>query len=704
MKIGRRMKRLAPRMARMRKIRSKRMADPKRLERRARKAAIKILRKRFAGKQGQNYAKLSPGSKMSVDRIVQKKASVIPTLARRLLPKMRKAEMERLKRARGGGAPKGGTTAAKTLVQGDHVEPHVPILYEEEVDSKLMALLRVTFPDTSERNLVVRALRGGSKSLQNPTLRPYLMNILLRLLDGVQDDPSIYNKVKEKMRRLGLEEDTTSKKPQDPDVADRKGSQPVGYYKGVKSKSTKAKRDAHFKKYAEKPGMGKDKESNYKPAPGDSSAETKPSIHTKKYKAMYGEDINTAFEELFLKEETLTEKQIEGLKKKSEKSGIPYGILKQVYNRGMAAWRTGHRPGTTPQQWAFARVNSFITKGAGTWGKADKDLAAKARGSKKEEVELDEAMDTFTVKYKSRAGKEGQIKIKARDDNEAKAKARRQINNLANINSVVKEEVGEAVLSKAAFSKGAKLPKDMTDKELRNELKRPMRKGPGSATWRKSIRQEMKRRGLREDAVKAAKDRIKREKQSDKVKHDAMLDRARLQKAQNKNRATESLDDQFESLWANIHKKRKEGRPMRKKGEKGAPTDDAFRRAKNEEYGAGEEGTDGLVKKYKEDTPGEDCTCFDHVISEAEYQGRKIKLNDPTRSNDGKKKFYVYVKNEKGNIVKVGFGDPNMEIKRDDPGRRKNFRARHNCDNPGPKWKARYWSCYQWRAGAKVDN
>ena len=55
-------------------------------------------------------------------------------------------------------------------------------------------------------------------------------------------------------------------------------------------------------------------------------------------------------------------------------------------------------------------------------------------------------------------------------------------------------------------------------------------------------------------------------------------------------------------------------------------------------------------------------------------------------------------------VVKVGFGDPNMEIKRDDPARRKSFRARHNCDNPGPKWKARYWSCYQWRAGAKVDN
>ena len=96
--------------------------------------------------------------------------------------------------------------------------------------------------------------------------------------------------------------------------------------------------------------------------------------------------------------------------------------------------------------------------------------------------------------------------------------------------------------------------------------------------------------------------------------------------------------------------------------------------------------------------------CYDHIVEESEYQGKKVKLNDPTRSSDGKKKFYVYVKNEKGNVVKVGFGDPNMEIKRDDPARRKAFRARHNCDDPGPKWKARYWSCYQWRAGAKVDN
>ena len=75
--------------------------------------------------------------------------------------------------------------------------------------------------------------------------------------------------------------------------------------------------------------------------------------------------------------------KIKGLENKAKKTGMPYSILKQVYNRGMAAWKGGHRPGATQQQWALARVNSFVTKSSGTWGGADKDLAAKVRGSKK---------------------------------------------------------------------------------------------------------------------------------------------------------------------------------------------------------------------------------------------------------------------------------------------------------------------------------
>ena len=80
----------------------------------------------------------------------------------------------------------------------------------------------------------------------------------------------------------------------------------------------------------------------------------------------------------------------------------------------------------------------------------------------------------------------------------------------------------------------------------------------------------------------------------------------------------------------------------------------------------------------------------------AEYKGRKVSLNKPFRTPSGPKKFAVYTKNESGNVVIVRFGDPNMKIKKNIPERRKSFRARHNCDNPGPKWKARYWSCRAW--------
>ena len=80
----------------------------------------------------------------------------------------------------------------------------------------------------------------------------------------------------------------------------------------------------------------------------------------------------------------------------------------------------------------------------------------------------------------------------------------------------------------------------------------------------------------------------------------------------------------------------------------------------------------------------------------AEYKGRKVTLNKPFRTPSGPKKFAVYTKNQSGNVVIVRFGDPNMKIKKNIPERRKSFRARHNCDNPGPKWKARYWSCRAW--------
>jgi len=85
---------------------------------------------------------------------------------------------------------------------------------------------------------------------------------------------------------------------------------------------------------------------------------------------------------------------------------------------------------------------------------------------------------------------------------------------------------------------------------------------------------------------------------------------------------------------------------------------------------------------------------FYEFITEAEYQGRQVQLNKPMAGDVKKSK--VFVKNEAGRVVKVNFGDKNMTIKKNIPARRKSFRARHNCDTPGPNTKARYWSCKAW--------
>jgi hypothetical protein len=117
-------------------------------------------------------------------------------------------------------------------------------------------------------------------------------------------------------------------------------------------------------------------------------------------------------------------------------------------------------------------------------------------------------------------------------------------------------------------------------------------------------------------------------------------------------------------LWENIRrKKEREGKNYKpaKPGDKDRPSKEAWEKAKG-----------------------------------SEYQGRKVTLNKPFRTPGGPKKFAVYVKNQSGNVVIVRFGDPNMKIKKNIPERRKSFRARHNCENPGPKWKARYWACKSW--------
>ena len=117
---------------------------------------------------------------------------------------------------------------------------------------------------------------------------------------------------------------------------------------------------------------------------------------------------------------------------------------------------------------------------------------------------------------------------------------------------------------------------------------------------------------------------------------------------------------------------------------------------------------DAFIEKYCDDLHKPQkllAKLLRRKVEAAEYQGKKVKLNDPVRNPSGsKKKFHVFVKDKNGKIKKVQFGDPNMEIKRDDPKRRKSFRARHKCDTEKDRTSPRYWSCYNWRKNEKVND
>tara|TARA_R100001369_G_scaffold78534_1_gene108236 strand:- start:2202 stop:4811 length:2610 start_codon:yes stop_codon:yes gene_type:complete len=304
--------------------------------------------------------------------------------------------------------------------------------------------------------------------------------------------------------------------------------------------------------------------------------------------------------------EELTTEAIEALTKKAKKTGMSYSILKKVYDRGMAAWKTGHRPGTTPQQWAFARVNSFATKSAGTWGKADADLAKQVRG---ESVEI--CCDDCVTEENPCWDGFKQVGMKTKGGKQVP-------------NCVPEEtEISEKTLGKMVFD----------------------------AIYKISHPQEY-------DAV---------------VKRYAELVRDNPQKTHSNAAAT--AVKQFKTkidaraLVAYINKL-----VVQKKLPK------------------------ELAASFKVNQ-SESLNSWGEITETDKNSGKE--LNNPTKGDV--KKYKVYVKNDKGNVVKVEFGDPNMEIKRDDPERRKAFRARHNCDQKKDKTTAGYWSCKFWSGKSVTD-
>jgi hypothetical protein len=160
------------------------------------------------------------------------------------------------------------------------------------------------------------------------------------------------------------------------------------YFAGL-SKTTIRNRKAHFAKQTK---MDDNDPDAYKEPPGNPRAKTKTSVWTKKYHDKYSESVlefgTDETDDKYRKDTPgqFVENSEKALETKSKETGISYDILKQVFDRGMAAWKTGHRPGATQHQWGYARVNSFIMGAEGTWGRpiknptsgADSDLARKA--------------------------------------------------------------------------------------------------------------------------------------------------------------------------------------------------------------------------------------------------------------------------------------------------------------------------------------
>ena len=403
-------------------------------------------------------------------------------------------------------------------------------------------------------------------------------------------------------------------------------------------------------------------------------------------------------EELQMEFYQLDEK-IEGLVNKAKKSGMPYGILKKVYDRGMAAYKTGHRPGTTAQQWAFARVNSFTTKSSGTWGKADKDLAKQVNSSHHpEETELG------MIPKKKRKGHEvlGPESVQEWFESNM-TRAKYQLHHgedwwwkLQEVKEAMLEKTGVCCddcaegLTEAKFevnfSKGGNLysvsinAKNEDDAEEKVIKKHKIDADDIRTVAKEST--ELKEKGPCWDNYKQVGMKMKGGKEVPNCVPESWTQ--------------EDIDENLRKVkgTSNLYEPRKSTKYDRMKSM--MKHSDMMKKKDDEKRKERKNTGDYKMRMYNsvklENAWGE--------ITEKDDKSGK-ELNNPTRGDV--KKYKVYVKNDKGNVVKVEFGDPNMSIKRDDPEARKNFRARHNCDQKKDKTTAGYWSCKFWSTKSVTD-
>ena len=352
--------------------------------------------------------------------------------------------------------------------------------------------------------------------------------------------------------------------------------------------------------------------------------------------------INEQFEEFYL-----SEKIERALSRKSKESDIPLSIIKEVYNRGLNTYNS--RAGITEQQWAFARVNSFIKGGKAR--EIDNDLMEEEVMQSFQEWALENPNERWHSTKNQRV-----IKMKKKGDmhHPSDPKDADMLRAVTGKDRLSTDDLKYAHGS--AHRQGYKLHVESAGEEGTPQVTKKYKKDtPGQVHELNNF--EMIRQ------------RQKREKKAIETRHDRERDVARLRDTRMKNR-----NEEFEFFLEN-----------------NKVCWDGYKQV-------------GMKKKNGKKVPNcvPEEVCCERCANELNetvyqvYEAKNVTLNKPFPANDGKHDNCVYVKNDKGNIVKVCYGDASMKNRSDNPKARKSFRARHNCENPGPKWKARYWACKNW--------
>lgn len=517
------MRRMKTRIQRARMIAMRRFADKKRLQKRARRAARNALRKRFSSST--NYASMGAGQKMAVDKRLDKMKPVVGKIASRLMPTVRRKEILRKQSA---------MKAEAMIPQQDQTQI-------QEAQNRLDQLIRLGLADKTMLGTIKRAMgKLQAGETLNPAERKSAENLVNTLVDIVTSSDALFRMTKSQLQKENfIIHESVIKEEEDYEDVDMDGifmakvelsaliedadeilgmldemeEEPEAWVQSKISLATDY--ISSVKDYLEYYEDFDEEDDEEEEDDSEMEMETEDVI-----RQMPAEELEEAAE-LF--------EDIRGLDKKSQKSGIPYPVLREVYERGIASYEDSPQT-MTAEQWAFARVNAFITG-----RNIDKDLMEKA---------LEWGTDELRMAY-------------------------------ARTTPGQSEEIIDARYSA-------------------------------------------------DTALKAI--------------NDANLQR--MFKLYSEEKCCDDCEDEGEEILEEVD--------------------------------------------------------WDLVLHEAEYQGKEVKLNKPFYTPDGPKKSAVYTMGPNGKVVIVRFGDPNMEIKKDNPERRKSFRARHNCDEPGPKWKARYWSCKAW--------